>query len=69
MGSPSKPSAQVPACFLHKGSGQAAVKLAGRFVYLGPFGSDEAAQNYRRVVAEWQASGGAAGHAWCWDDP
>ena len=34
------------------------VKLAGRFVYLGAFGSEEAQQKYRRVVAEFQATGG-----------
>ncbi|MDZ4784352.1 MAG: site-specific integrase [Planctomycetia bacterium] len=49
----------VPACFEHKATGQAVVKLAGRFVYLGAFGSDEALQRYRRVIAEWQAKG-------CW---
>lgn len=58
MESPSTAPATVPACFHHKGSGQAAVKLGGRFVYLGVFGSDAAAQNYRRLVAEWKASGG-----------
>lgn len=60
MESPSTAPATVPACFHHKGSGQAAVKLSGRFVYLGAFGSDEAQLRYRRVVAEWQASGGSA---------
>lgn len=59
MGSSSVRPAAVPACFHHKASGQAAVKLAGQFVYLGPFGSEEAAQRYRRVIAEWQAKG-------CW---
>lgn len=60
MESPSTAPATVPACFHHKGSGQAAVKLDGRFVYLGAFGSEEAQLRYRRVVAEWQASGGSA---------
>ncbi|MEQ1633216.1 MAG: site-specific integrase [Planctomycetota bacterium] len=50
--------AKVPACIHHKGSGQAVVKLGGRFVYLGAYGSEAAEQNYRRVVAEWQATGG-----------
>jgi integrase len=36
------------------------VKLGGRVVYLGPFGSDESRVRYRREVAEWQALGSAA---------
>lgn len=60
MDSPSTTPAKVPACIHHKGSGQAMVKLGGRAVYLGPFGSEAAAQNYRRAVAEWQATGGQA---------
>lgn len=60
MDSPSTTPAKVPACIHHKGSGQAMVKLAGRVVYLGPYGSETAAQNYRRRVAEWQATGGQA---------
>jgi integrase len=47
----------MPACFEHKATGQAVVKLAGRFVYLGAWGSEEAQQRYRRVVAEWLARG------------
>lgn len=50
-------SRRVPACQLHKASGQAVVKLGGRVVYLGPFGSEEAEQAYRRTIAEWQARG------------
>jgi hypothetical protein len=58
MDSPSKASAKVPACFHHQASGQAVVKLGGRFVYLGAFGSQAAEQAYQRVVAEWQVRGG-----------
>jgi len=58
MDSPSTTPSKVPACIHHKGSGQAVVKLGWRFVYLGPYGSEAAAQKYRRVVAEWQAAGG-----------
>ncbi len=60
MDSPSTTPSKVPACIHHKGSGQAVVKLGGRFVYLGAYGSEAAAQNYRRAVAEWQATGGQA---------
>lgn len=58
MDSPSMTPSKVPACIHHKGSGQAIVKLGGRVVYLGAFGSEAAQHNYRRVVAEWQATGG-----------
>ncbi|MGE3172484.1 MAG: tyrosine-type recombinase/integrase [Planctomycetota bacterium] len=53
----SRKQATVPACFEHKATGQAVVKLGGRFVYLGPWGSDVAQQRYRRVVAEWKVRG------------
>lgn len=59
VGSPSGAPA-VPAMFLHKATGQAVVKLGGRFVYLGAYGSAEALQKHRRVVAEWQARGAFA---------
>jgi len=59
VGSPSKVPA-APACFEHKATGQAVVKLGGRFVYLGAFGSEEAQQKYRRVLAEFRATGGVA---------
>jgi len=45
-------SRQLPAYQHHKAFGQAAVKLGGRFVCLGAFGSEEAQVRYRRVVAE-----------------
>src|SRR5204863_3249068 len=61
VGSPSRPpvvpACFLPKCFLHRATGQAVVKLAGRFVYLGAFGSEAAQQRYRRVVAEWNARG------------
>lgn len=50
----------TPACFEHKATGQAVVKLGGRFVYLGAFGSEQAQQRYLRVVAEWKAKGSRA---------
>ena len=53
-------SQQVPAYQRHEASGQAVVKLGGRVVYLGPFGSDESRVRYRREVAEWQALGSAS---------
>ena len=37
--------------------GTAFVRINGQRVYLGKFGSSEAAQNYARCVAEWAISG------------
>lgn len=38
-------------------SGQAKIKLAGKTIYLGAFGSDESWDKYRRLLAEWQSAG------------
>lgn len=39
-------------------SGQARIRLGGRVIYLGPWGSPESHQRYASAVAEWLASGG-----------
>lgn len=44
----------VPSYCLHKASGQAVVRVGGRDVYLGPFGSEESKNEYTRVLAECQ---------------
>jgi len=46
---------RVPALTLHKTTGRARERLDGRDVYLGSFGSAEANERYRRLVAEWLA--------------
>jgi integrase len=46
-----------PSYSLHKRSGQAIVRLAGRDVYLGPYDSPESRERYDRFVAEWLANG------------
>ncbi|MCY2955444.1 MAG: hypothetical protein NT107_00215 [Planctomycetota bacterium] len=56
MSSP-QPARVAPVCFLHKATGQAAVKLGGRFVYLGKWDSEAAQAAYLRVTAEWRVSG------------
>ena len=43
--------------FERKATGQAFVKLDGRHVGLGKFGTEEAERNYRRIVSEWKARG------------
>lgn len=41
----------------HAATGQARVLINGRHVYLGKYGSPEAEEKYRRLVAEWLAAG------------
>ncbi len=48
----SKKSDHVPKYCLHKRSGRAYVRIQGRQVYLGPFGSAESRKAYRRILAE-----------------
>src|SRR5262245_30281125 len=45
-----------PAYQLHKATGQARVKIAGRDHWLGPYGSDASHQEYQRLLAEWRAT-------------
>jgi integrase len=46
-----RPKKFPPALLLHKSSGQARVRWAGKDHYLGPFGSPEAARRYAELVA------------------
>jgi integrase len=43
---------RLPQPRLHKASGQARIRFGGRDIYLGRFGSEEAEQRYREVIAE-----------------
>ncbi len=43
---------RAPQPFLHKASGQAAVKIRGRFYYLGKHGSKAAASEYQRLIRD-----------------
>lgn len=45
----------IPKLQHHKSSGRAKVKLNGQTVWLGRYGSEEAVQEYNRVVALWKA--------------
>ena len=47
----------IPKLCRHKASGQSVVTIGGRDIYLGRHGSDEARENYDRLVATWLASG------------
>ncbi len=44
---------RVPKLCLHKPTGQGYVRLGGRVFYCGRYGSDEAAADYDRRIAEW----------------
>ncbi|MBI5863720.1 MAG: recombinase XerD [Planctomycetes bacterium] len=46
----------IPKLRLHKASGNAAVMLDGRYLYLGKFGTREAQERYDRTIAEWLAN-------------
>jgi hypothetical protein len=50
-------NARIPAAVHHRKSGQARLRIEGRDFYLDPFGSEEAEETYRRVVAEWLSTG------------
>jgi len=44
---------RTPKYRLHKPSGLTVVRINGRDIYLGPYGSPESQAEYRRLVAEW----------------
>jgi len=50
---------RTPKLRQHKGSGQALVCLDGKRIYLGRWGTPQAEQEYRRMVAEWLSRGAA----------
>jgi integrase len=47
----------TPSLSHHKASGQGVVRLNGRDVYCGRFGTAECQANYHRAIAEWVANG------------
>ena len=42
-----------PAYLLHQATGQARVRINGKDIYRGPFGSPESKERYREVLQEW----------------
>lgn len=52
-----RPRAAFPAYCLHKGTGQAVVKIDGRDHYLGPHGSSESRAAYERLLLQWKTLG------------
>lgn len=53
----------VPKLCEHKPTGRAFVKLGGKQIYLGRFGSLDAKRRYDRLVADWLAGGRRTGGA------
>lgn len=52
-----RPKSRVPALVHHRPSGKARVRIDGKDHYLGPYGSTEADEAYRRLVAEYLSTG------------
>ncbi len=48
---------RLPAYCLHKASGQAVVRIDGKDIYLGKYGTPASRIRYDRVIAEWLANG------------
>jgi hypothetical protein len=57
MVSPRRNSLNVPNLVHNKASGRGVVRLNGRDVYCGKFGTPECEARYRQVIAEWLAGG------------
>lgn len=51
------PAHEIPSYRLHKPKGLAVVRLNGRDIYLGKYGTPESRTAYERVIAEWLANG------------
>jgi integrase len=47
---------RTPSYCLHKGTGQAVVRIDGRDHYLGAFGTKESRHRYNQLIAEWYAN-------------
>jgi len=47
-----RPKNRIPSYLPHPASGQARIRVNGRDIYLGPFGSPESKQAYARFIAE-----------------
>ena len=49
------PRRSIPRYCLHRGSGQAYVKVDGKRHYLGVHGTEHSQREYARAIADWQA--------------
>jgi integrase len=57
MASYRKNSNHLPKLTHHKASGQGVVRLNGKDVYCGPYGTAECKARYLRAIADWEANG------------
>jgi integrase len=48
-------STRVPSYCLHKATGQAVVRINGKDIYLGAYGSGASHESYARAIAQWRA--------------
>jgi integrase len=48
---------KLPSFCKHRATGRAVVRLSGKDIYLGPYGSAAAKAEYDRLIAEWLANG------------
>ena len=55
--------ALVPKYCLHKPSGRAYVRIRGKVVYVGQYGTDESKAEYGRLVTEFAVAAGPAPRA------
>ena len=54
----SRHAEQTQTGLLHKPTGQARVRIDGKDVYLGPYGSPESRDRYDEIITEWFARQG-----------
>ena len=54
-------SKKKPAYLLHKPSGRGRVRIDGKDIYLGAYGSQESLDRYNDLVAEWLENNGDTG--------
>ncbi|MCA8992126.1 MAG: hypothetical protein KDA69_15115 [Planctomycetaceae bacterium] len=45
---------RVPKYALHKGTGQARVRIEGKDIWLGKYGTPESMERYAKAVSDWQ---------------
>ena len=48
---------RVPSYSHHKSTGQAYVKLCGKFIYLGKYDTEASHRKYERVIGEYLSTG------------
>jgi len=52
---------KIPKYALHRGTGQAKVRIEGKDIYLGKHGTEESRQRYDRIIDKWLRNGRTLG--------